>query len=154
MRRPLLPLLALLLATQCVASYAALGGAPSTFSGASRALVARSLAATTSSAAVNYSVTTSTLDSGTVVREYATSAGVVFGVTWDGPIIPDLKTLLGSHFTTMTTAAAARPRAGHSRLDVTGSDIVIQSGGHMRAYNGKAWIPSALPASFDLTTLD
>jgi len=146
----------LLLGAQCASSVAALGGAASTFSGASRTLAARSLAATSTStsATVNYTVTTSTLDSGTVVREYASGAGVVFGVTWRGPIMPDLQTLLGSHFSTMTTAAAARPRAGHSSLNVSGDDIVIQSGGHMRAYRGKAWIPSTLPAGFDLSALD
>jgi hypothetical protein len=147
-------LVLLLLASHCAGAYAALGSAPSTFSGATSALKARSLAATSGSASTSYTVTASTLDSGTVVREYSSAAGVVFGVTWDGPFLPDLRTLLGSHFTSLTDAAAQRPRAGHSHLSVNTDQLVIVSGGHMRAYNGKAWLPGALPAGFALTDLE
>ena len=88
-----------------------------------------------------------TLDSGTVVREYVGSSdGTVFAVSWSGAFMPDLRTLLGSHFATLTSAAAARPTAGHSQLSIKDSDVVIVSGGHMRAYAGRAWIISALPA--------
>lgn len=144
-----------LLAAPWAGSYAALGGAPSTFGTAPSALKARSLAATSTTAATTYSVSESTLASGTVIREYTSSSnGAVFAVSWTGKTIPDLQTLLGSHFSTMTDAAAKRPKAGRSQLAVTGSDIVIVSGGHMRAYSGRAWIPSALPAGFTAANID
>lgn len=145
----------LLLTAQCASSYAALGGAPSTFTGATTtaALKARSLAST-SSASTTYNVSESTLDGGTVVREYATTAGVVFAVSWDGPFMPDLRTLLGSSFSALTSAAAAVPKAGRSQLQVKNSDLIIESGGHMRAYSGRAWIPSALPTGFTSANID
>jgi len=156
MRRALISLLLLsLLQTAVVsAAYASLGAKPSQFSSTPVRPVARSLAAADSAATVNYSVTETTLDSGTVVREYADSAGVVFAVSWNGPFLPDLRTLLGEHFATMTREAARHPKAGHSQLAVDNSDVVIVSNGHMRAYSGKAWIPSALPAGFSTDSIE
>lgn len=150
MRSALAPIAFLSLMSLCASSQAALGSAPSAFSGKT-ALKARSLAAASSAgssaAAAAYTVNETMLDSGTVVREYVGSGdGNVFAVSWNGPFIPDLRTLLGSHFATLTSAAAARPKAGHSQLSVKDGDVVIVSGGHMRAYAGRAWIVSALPA--------
>jgi hypothetical protein len=153
--RRLAPIAFLSLMSLCASSQAALGSAPSSFSGKT-ALKARSLAAATSAGggstggsavAAAYTVNETTLDGGTVVREYVGSSdGNVFAVSWNGPFMPDLRTLLGSHFATLTSAAAARPKAGHSQLSVKDGDVVIVSGGHMRAYAGRAWIVSALPA--------
>jgi hypothetical protein len=153
----------IVLVTQCASSYAALGGAPSKFTSTQSAVKARSVAAASSTAATSsstasttttYNVSESTLASGTVVREYATSAGVVFAVSWTGPQMPDLRTLLGDHFATMTDAAAKKPKAGHSQLRVANSDVVIVSGGHMRAYTGRAWLPAQLPAGFTAANIE
>ncbi len=147
MRRSLLPLLlSLLPLLACSYAYAALGGAPSHFGATPARLAARSLAAAGAPAA--WTVSTSTLDSGTVVREYVNPAGAVFAVSWNGPFLPDLRTLLGQHFGTMTGAAAQRPKAGHSQLAVERPDVVIISNGHMRAFSGRAWIPGELPPGF------
>src|SRR5215471_20618049 len=35
---------------------------------------------------------------GTVVREYVSPAGKVFGVAWQGPFLPDFRQLLGDYF--------------------------------------------------------
>jgi ABC-type proline/glycine betaine transport system substrate-binding protein len=144
-------------------AYAALGGAASDF-GTTPVKSARSLAASrtattsTDTAAVYtaavYTVSQSTLDSGTIVREYSNSAGTVFAVSWSGPTLPDLRTLLGDKFTDLTAAAASRAKAGHSQLSVQQSDLVIVSNGHMRSYAGHAWIPSALPSGFDTSTIE
>jgi hypothetical protein len=150
-------LMLLLSLLQGALAWAALGSSPSNFGTATTQtkMAARSLAATTgeTSAAV-YTVTQSTLDSGTIVREYADAAGVVFAVSWQGPTLPDLRTLLGDKFTVMTANAAKRPKAGHSQLAVDQSDVVIVSNGHMRAFTGRAWIPSALPTGFDTSTIE
>lgn len=154
MRPILIPfLLSLLLARG--GAYAALGAAPSQFGGAP-ARQARSLAAigNTASAVASYTVSTSTLDNGTVVREYANAAGTVFAVSWNGPFLPDLRALLGEHFATMTGAAAQRPKAGHSQLAVDRPDVVIVSSGHMRAFSGRAWIPAGLPAGFSSADIE
>jgi hypothetical protein len=152
-------LMLLLSLLQGALAWAALGSAPSNFGTATTQtnMAARSLAATTAAAetaAAVYTVTQSTLDSGTIVREYADAAGVVFAVSWQGPTLPDLRTLLGDKFTVMTANAAKRPKAGHSQLAVDQSDVVIVSNGHMRAFAGRAWIPSALPSGFDTSTIE
>ncbi|RZT09099.1 Protein of unknown function [Duganella sp. CF402] len=138
-------------------AWAALGSAPSNFGTATtQTRQASRLAATAAAAASEaiYTVTQSTLDSGTVVREYSDSNGAVFAVSWKGPTLPDLRTLLGDKFTVMTSNAAKRPKAGHSQLAVEQSDVVIISNGHMRAFAGQAWIPGALPAGFDTSTIE
>ncbi|MYM26787.1 Protein of unknown function [Duganella sacchari] len=135
-------------------AWAALGSTPSNFGGTptQTRMAARSLAASASESV--YTVSQSTLDSGTIVREYVDSNGVVFAVSWNGPTLPDLRTLLGDKFTVMTSNAAKRPKAGHSQLAVDQSDVVIVSNGHMRAYTGQAWIPGALPAGFDTSSIE
>ncbi len=154
MRRALYAMLFLSM-LQCAVAYASLGGSPSDF-GATPLLRqgARSLAATDSASAANYTVTQSTLDEGTVVREYSDAAGVVFAVSWNGPFLPDLRTLLGAHFDTLRSEAAKRPKAGHSQLAVDRSDVVIVSTGHMRSFSGKAWIPASLPAGFSTDSIE
>jgi hypothetical protein len=144
-------------------AYAALGGAPSDFGNTQVQPAARRLAATAGdagaasaagAAAAVYTVSQSTLDSGTIVREYSDTGGTVFAVSWRGPTLPDLRTLLGDKFTAMTGAAGARAKAGHSQLALARPDVVIVSNGHMRAFAGHAWIPTALPAGFDTTTIE
>ncbi|NGZ84264.1 DUF2844 domain-containing protein [Duganella aceris] len=151
MRRALILMLFLSL-LQGALAYAALGSAPSNFGDAPVRQAARSLAAASGDQV--YTVSQSTLDSGTIVREYSDAAGIVFAVSWNGPTLPDLRTLLGDKFATMTSAAAKRPKAGHSQLAVEQSDVVIVSNGHMRSFAGHAWIPSALPAGFDTNSIE
>lgn len=89
------------------------------------------------------------LDSGTTIHEYVGPGGTVFAVSWSGPFMPDLKELLGVHFNAMQAHAANRPDARRSRLAMRGQDVVIVSTGHMGALEGRAWVPSKLPAGFD-----
>jgi hypothetical protein len=82
--------------------------------------------------------------SGTTVREYVSPAGVVFGVAWQGPSLPDLRQLLGVYFDQYVDAAAARrTRRAPVRVELPG--LVVQSSGHMRAFVGKAYLPQGLP---------
>jgi len=154
-------LMLLLSMLQGALAWAALGSAPSSFGGtatqtrlAARSLATSAAAASTTTTAAVYTVSQSTLDSGTIVREYMDANSVVFAVSWNGPTLPDLRTLLGDKFSVMTSSAAKRPKAGHSQLAVEQTDVVIISNGHMRAYAGQAWIPSALPAGFDTSTIE
>jgi hypothetical protein len=153
--RPAIILMFFVTLLQGALAYAALGGAPSDFGG-TPVRAARSLAAAGSTAAATaiYTVSQSTLDSGTIVREYTDAAGKVFAVSWTGPTLPDLRTLLGDKFTALTDAAGKRTQAGHSQLALNQSDVVIVSSGHMRSFAGHAWIPSALPAGFDTTSIE
>jgi predicted aminopeptidase len=100
------------------------------------------LGAAQSSAA--YSVQTLQLPSGTVLREYVSAGGTVFGVAWNGPAIPDLRTALGSYFPQLVSAASTL-RGNHHEFAVNAADLIVQSSGQMGAFSGHAYVPSLLP---------
>jgi len=82
--------------------------------------------------------------SGTTMREYVSPAGVVFGIAWNGPSMPDLRQLLGDHFDRYAEALASR-RTRRSPVVVELPGLVVHSSGHMRAFTGKAYLSDALP---------
>ena len=81
---------------------------------------------------------------GTLVREYASPAGVVFAVSWRGPFVPDLAQLLGSYFQEFQKASQTSVRR-RGPLAVRTDRLVVEMGGHMRAFRGRAYLPGALP---------
>ena len=133
---------------------AALGGTPTppppgaTSIAATPVVRAASSAVGGANAASPYSVTETTLASGTVVREYVSAAGTVFGIAWNGPRMPDLATLLGTYFTQFDNSRAALRTAnpGRGPLDLELPGLVVRSGGHMGAFSGQAYLPQSLPA--------
>lgn len=104
-------------------------------------------------AAAAYTVQEMQAPDGTVVREYVSSAGVVFAVTWKGPQVPDLQQLFGSkYFAEAQDAAKAQPmRRGPTRLQRP--DLVVESGGHMRSYFGRAYVPQLVPQGVSVDQL-
>jgi hypothetical protein len=92
----------------------------------------------------SWEVHEATLASGTVVREFVAPNGIVFAVSWQGPIKPDLSQLLGEHFATLV-AAGQRPHGDHRSVRVQTADLVIESGGKMRGFVGRAYLPAQLP---------
>jgi Protein of unknown function (DUF2844) len=84
---------------------------------------------------------------GTTVREYVSPGGEVFGVSWQGPFIPDMQQLLGSYFDAYTAAAQAQRSAhkGRAPLNIQQPGLVVESNGHMRSYSGRAYDPEKLP---------
>jgi hypothetical protein len=93
-----------------------------------------------------YSVHQISRDDGTVVKEFVSSDGKVFGITWQGPTMPNLAQLLGTYFPQFQQAARS---AVHRRgpLSLQTSELVVESGGHMRAFRGRAYLKSLLPNS-------
>jgi hypothetical protein len=82
---------------------------------------------------------------GMVIRHYVNPQGKVFGVSWSGPTIPDLSQLLGSHyaeFRNKPNLKTVRRRAA----SFDNGDLVVESSGHMRAFFGRAYLASELPA--------
>lgn len=124
-------------------AHAELGGPPEQFNAQGTTVLASA-----SSPASSYQMRDTTLATGTQVREYVSAGGIVFAVTWDGPVLPDLKALLGKHFDTMVAESTRLPRAGRSRIAINRPELVINSGGHMRAFEGSAWLPAEFPAGF------
>jgi hypothetical protein len=93
----------------------------------------------------DYAVHEITRDDGTVIREYVTPAGKVFGVSWSGPAIPDLSQLLGSYNTEFQNTL--RSQRGRRKAGVVrNTDLVVENGGHMRAFYGRAYLSSLLPS--------
>lgn len=84
---------------------------------------------------------------GTVVREYASPTGTVFAVAWQGPWLPDMRQILGTYFEQYAQAAKAQSgtRMGRRPLMIEQPGLVVQSGGHPRAFVGKAYVPGMVP---------
>jgi hypothetical protein len=92
------------------------------------------------------------LPSGTVMREFVAPNGSVFAVAWQGPTRPDLRQALGQYFDAF--ASAPRSKLSDRRhLQIQQGDLVLQSGGHMRALSGRAYLQSAIPSGVNLGDL-
>jgi len=128
---------------------------PASTSTANPAAVARLRTMTPATALGLYTVQETTLETSTVVLEYATTTGLVFAVSWNGPVIPDLSVLLGSHFATFTQEVARSRDAGRrgGPVRVEKSTLVVQSNGHMRHFSGYAYAPDLVPAGVDIHAL-
>lgn len=83
--------------------------------------------------------------SGVAVREYVSPAGKVFAVAWHGPFMPDLKQLLGSHFQEYQQALQNQVQR-HGPVFVQLPDLIVQLGGHMRDFMGRAYLPDQMPS--------
>ncbi len=82
----------------------------------------------------------------TTVREYISSAGVVFGIAWNGMSHPDLTQLLGAYFREFQDALRQTPhKPGRRHLQVKSNHIVVEKWGHMRNLQGRAYVPSLIP---------
>lgn len=135
-------------------AHAALGGAPmtpptgATVSNAVTHIATPAVASASAASASSYTVSTTTLPVGTVVNEYVGADGVVFGVAWRGPRIPDLPKLLDSYFPQYVQGIQNQRvnGGGHGPVSVTGIALVVRSGGHMGSFAGQAYLPPALPA--------
>lgn len=117
---------------------------------------ASSGATTSTAASASYTVQQTTLGNGTVIREYISSAGSVFGLAWSGPQMPNLSDLLGNYFPQYVagvTSARQLRGGGHGPGIVQGSGLVVRSGGHMGAFSGQAYLPQALPAGVSATDI-
>ena len=84
---------------------------------------------------------------GLTVHEYLSPQGKVFAVSWRGRGIPDLRQMLGSYYGQLEQATSV-PHRDHHHLAVQTPELVVQARGHVRAYSGRAWVPTLLPQNF------
>jgi hypothetical protein len=131
-------------------AFAALGGDAASVN----ADVAKMKGQARATAVSGYTVSEITLPSGTILREYISPGGKVFAVTWKGMMPPDLQQTLGTYFEQYKAATATAPREGHHHQTVRQPDLVVSTGGHMRAWRGVAYVPSLLPPNFSLDELN
>jgi hypothetical protein len=124
-------------------AFASLGGDVTSVE-TDRAHMAASVRVTQPSS--NYSVHEIQSPEGTVVQEYVSPAGKVFAVTWRGQFMPQMQQILGNYFQEYSAALQAQPRRyGRRPLNIQRSDLVVQTGGQMRNYFGRAYVPGMLP---------
>jgi hypothetical protein len=93
--------------------------------------------------------------SGTVVREFVSPAGAVFGVAWEGQFPPDLQRLLGPYYQQAQQASKpeqqARRRGAPVVIETPG--LVMYESGHMRSFHGQAYIPQLVPKGIPVSEI-
>jgi hypothetical protein len=136
--------------TVAAPAFAALGG-DGTSVQADLVKIKGALRITASAAFTVHEITTS---DGTVVREYVSPGDKVFAVSWRGPVIPDLRQMLGSYYGQYEQAASAPRVRDHRHLAIGQPGLVVQSSGRMRAFFGRAWAPDLLPQNFAVSDLN
>jgi hypothetical protein len=149
----------LMLSATAGQALAALGQAPTPLTAASSVqsqtsnAQKRALASVASVASSGlYTVHENQLANGTAVREFATLDGVVFAVSWRGPVLPDLSGLLGSYFDAfkleVDLARTAGKRGGP--VIIRNNDLVVISNGRMRHFFGYAYAPAIVPVNINI----
>lgn len=89
-----------------------------------------------------------------LIREYA-AGGFVFAVTWEGLGQPELPVLLGKYFGDYQESAAQTPRIRGVRFQrrVEGQRVVVETYGHMRSLQGRAYAPDLMPKGVHLNEI-
>jgi hypothetical protein len=136
---------ALLAALAAAPAFAALGGDVSSVQ-ADLAHMKGAIRVTTNAAVTVHEISTTY---GTSVREFIGADGKVFAVSWSGPVNPDLRQVLGSYYPQFAQAASTTHR-NHRRLNIEQPGLVVQNVGRLRAFAGRAWVPSMLPENFSI----
>lgn len=100
-----------------------------------------------------YSIQQITAPDGGVVKEYVSPVGMVFALSWQTRTMPNLQQLMGSYFPEFQQAARSKSR--RRRGVVTRSNqLVVESGGHMRAFHGRAYVPALFPPNVPLSVIN
>src|SRR5512147_1895452 len=99
--------------------------------------------------AANYTVHELQGNAGSTVREYVSPQGRVFAVAWEGPVRPDLQKLLGPYYQQAVQAvqASKAQRVGRRPISIQQPNLVVQMGGHQRAFSGRAYVPDMVPSA-------
>lgn len=100
----------------------------------------------------SYSVHEMQTPTGTTVRQFASPAGTVFAVTWQG-FSPDLQQLLGEYFEQYVDAARSQNSRRGRGVYIDTGDLVVETGGHMRYAVGRAYLRSQVPQGVDVHAL-
>lgn len=89
------------------------------------------------------------------IKEYANTEGVVFAVTWRGNAHPDLTSLLGNYLEEYQSAVQnQKMQKGHKRVGMTTTaNLVVEKSGTLRASQGRAYVPSLVPAGVSLNDI-
>lgn len=102
----------------------------------------------TTKAAESYTVHEIQAATGTVVKEYVSQEGKVFGVAWRGTRLPDLRQLFGGYFEQYQAALQSQGggRVARRPVMIDQAGLVVRIGGHIRGFVGRAYVPEMLPS--------
>lgn len=106
-------------------------------------------------ASSGYTITESLLDNGTRVQEFVTPTGLVFAVNWRGPVLPDLRALLGDYLSIFQrhTEAARQGGLRGGPVNLAQEGLVLRSSGRMGQFSGHAYVPALVPAGVNIHDL-
>jgi len=120
-------------------AWAALGGNLASVQSDQQAFAATS----TQTVSAGGTLYTQTLPNGLIIRQYVDAAGNVYAVAWEGPVLPDFQRLLGASYASYQQAVLQQQRGVHLQTPT----LVIESGGMMRSFVGRAFLPGQLPTA-------
>ena len=97
-------------------------------------------------AKAGYNLHQITLRDGSVIKEFVSPAGTVFGVSWQSHFIPNLHQLLGSYLTNLQQGQRTQviPRRG---VTIQDNNFYFTNFGRPMAFHGRAYVPSLIPAN-------
>ncbi len=143
--------LAAALGVAAPAAHAALGDPATSVAADRKALAADEVRTTPSGSYDRHEFTT---PDGTSVREFASQANGVFAIDFSGPTMPDLKTVLGTHYAAYEAAAGVRRSVvNHHVFSFSGDGVVMTVTKLPRGFVGHAHLPAAVPAGVDVDSL-
>jgi hypothetical protein len=96
-----------------------------------------------------YDIHRITTAAGSNIREYVSPDGKVFAVGWSSAGHPDMRQLLGAYFE-QYQRALQNPRKGRGPLAIHDPGLVVELGGHSRAFTGRVYVPELVPQGIDL----
>jgi hypothetical protein len=136
---------AVLVVVQCMPARAGLGE-PATAVARDRAAL-RAVTATTTTLP-QYDRHDLVTDDGGTIREFSAHDGTVFAVDFAGQALPDLKTMLGTHYDDYLAAARAHRARGGSRhvLTFDADGLVVTIVKLPRGFTGHAHVSALMPA--------
>jgi len=97
-------------------------------------------------AKVGYNLHQITMADGSVVNEFVSPAGTVFGISWQGHFAPNLHQLLGTYMTNFQQGQVTQ-RVPRRSITIQGDNFVFSSVGHLRSFRGRAYVPGLVPAN-------
>jgi hypothetical protein len=97
-------------------------------------------------AKVGYDLHQITASDGSVVNEFVSPAGVVFGISWQGHSLPKFSQVLGTHLADFQVGQRTNvvPRRA---VTIQTGDFVLISIGHDRYFRGRAYLRSQIPGN-------
>ena len=97
----------------------------------------------------NYTIYIQNISPDLVIKEYVSNSGNIFGVAWKGSTLPNFQILLGSYYSNYLSAQQQNPRSVFSQ----DNNLVIESGGVMGGYIGRAYLPKQVPTGLAPTAI-